>query len=467
MIPGLSGYGAGSSPGRKGALRHSFSPSPPPQKAGHLALDTIEWEDGIISLRGYAIKRSSTAIEGLLIRRVAMLIVIALLAGAAIAESGSRNLQSLRAIRGMIAATPSLDSLPGHPNETLWRGLLALHKGDAATALPLLSAASAAAPGNAIARAAWGQALAKTGRMAEALAEWSKLGDGPDMIRAGWDALGNGRVDDGLLAFRTAQALAPQPATGGLAYALLIGGNPAEAEATLTSALESYPDSHYSTQWHILLGQVLSRRQEWSGAAAAFEQVLAADPDNIGAHYGLAVATYHLAGLDAAVIEMRRSIALEPDSPDGYTALGDLYFIDKHYAEAGSAYAEALARGNDRPALRLRQAAVAVALGDDRAAIAIYLDVAARFAVTMARDELAGVYRSLAHAYWRQQKGSEAMAAIERALALDERDVVSWLSAARIYAWQRRNEQATAAYEHVLVLDPANTEAAQGIAALK
>ena len=77
--------------------------------------------------------------------------------------------------------------------------------------------------------------------------------------------------------------------------------------------LESFP---YYLEAYRLLGESHLNRQELDQAAAAFERVLRADPENIPVHVGLGVTYERQGNLAAAIREFEQAFEIKPDLPE-------------------------------------------------------------------------------------------------------------------------------------------------------
>jgi len=66
------------------------------------------------------------------------------------------------------------------------------------------------------------------------------------------------------------------------------------------------------------------RAGDYDGAAALYQQILLAEPNNAGVHYNLGITYRQLGRLDEAVEENARALALKPDFPEAENNLGIL-----------------------------------------------------------------------------------------------------------------------------------------------
>ncbi|MEP6967646.1 MAG: tetratricopeptide repeat protein, partial [Pseudomonadota bacterium] len=184
------------------------------------------------------------------------------------------------------------------------------------------------------------------------------------------------------------------------------------------------------------------------GARRLLKPLAEAQPGAASVHFELGQACAALGESDEAIAALRRAVALKPDMPEAWRALGDQLTLGGDAEGADGAYAQHIRASVNDPVLR----EAALALCDDRMAVAERLlrghlmrhptDVAAirmlaetgtrlgRYADAenlLARClELAPSFTGARHNYaivlYRQQKAAEAIPQIERLLAEDPRD---------------------------------------------
>jgi Flp pilus assembly protein TadD len=225
-----------------------------------------------------------------------------------------------------------------------------------------------------------------------------------------------------------------------------------EAANEFRKAIALDPSSPHA---HENLAAVHARRKEWREALA--EQLRAAELDPAGAASRFGLASFLLAhGLDLAVAEYREAAALDPELPDVHLELGlalaDLGEVQEALRELDAAVAAA----PEDPVARQELALLLMDEGDHRAAIThlreavrldpqafeAHLDLGACFArkgffaeaeraYARARDLRPGdalPHYDLAalHAQW--GRPADAVASLERAVALDREKVRTWLA---------------------------------------
>ncbi|MCU0621413.1 MAG: protein kinase, partial [Gemmatimonadales bacterium] len=148
-----------------------------------------------------------------------------------------------------------------------------------------------------------------------------------------------------------------------------------------------------SAEAHAALGYLAkSYRYDWTGAEAALRRALQLAPNDANTHqwYGELLAT--LGRGDEARTQFERAVALDPESPVAYLALGSWYLAEGDRGRNGAAFDRALALRADFWAIHLWRAWLAMAEGDS----AVALDAAARFAA--ATGQAPGAYQLLARA---------------------------------------------------------------------
>src|SRR5437016_6458657 len=72
-------------------------------------------------------------------------------------------------------------------------------------------------------------------------------------------------------------------------------------------------------------GNAAAQEGDYEAAAEAFEQAVAANPNDARARYNLALAHQYLGESELAIAGYRRAIDLDPQLIDAYVNLGNLY----------------------------------------------------------------------------------------------------------------------------------------------
>jgi Flp pilus assembly protein TadD len=202
----------------------------------------------------------------------------------------------------------------------------AMNAGDHAAAIPLLKQALAESPGDAIVHNSYGSALAATGRLAEAVAEYRKAAElSPDYP----DAHNN------------------------LASALVQSGKPDAAVAEFRKALELKPEF---AEAHSGLGGVLARRGRLAEAIPHLGKAVELDPKNPAARANLCLALSLANRPLEAIAQAEQAVALtEGQDPILLDMLGRVNGQAGRLAEAAAAARRAIevaSRGGDARLVR-------------------------------------------------------------------------------------------------------------------
>jgi tetratricopeptide (TPR) repeat protein len=226
--------------------------------------------------------------------------------------------------------------------------------------------------------------------------------------------------------------------------ARLLQSDPRLAAEQATEILKAAP-SHPTAG--LLLGTAQRLLGNTDSALQVLTAVVCAQPGWAFAHYELGLVLSRLQQNEAAVAQLRRAVALKPDMPDGWRALGDQLTVAGDPAGADSAYAQHIKTSTRDP--RLLSAAAALCENQipqaelllrthlkshptDVAAIRMLAEVAARLrrykdAETLLERclELAPSFTGARHNYaivlHRQNKAVEALREVDALLALDDR----------------------------------------------
>jgi tetratricopeptide (TPR) repeat protein len=124
-------------------------------------------------------------------------------------------------------------------------------------------------------------------------------------------------------------------------------GRLGEAEAAYRAALEIVPGHAAITQ---NLGVVVAAQGKHRSAIGHFDQVIAAEPHYVSAHYNRAVALQELGQSREAIRGFGRVCTLEPAHYDAHRALGFLWLAEGERGRALDHFARTyeLRRGEDR-----------------------------------------------------------------------------------------------------------------------
>ena len=148
--------------------------------------------------------------------------------------------------------------------------------------------------------------------------------------------------------------------SGDVMYLYVVGiaahssGNDALDQRALSRMIEVGGDS---AELHFILGKSYLNRHEENAAVPELERAIASDPNLPYAHFTLGVAHARLRDNDdLAEQEFRKDIAIEPDLADNYAQLGFLYTRAQKFSESEQAFREALRRDPRMAVARLHLA---------------------------------------------------------------------------------------------------------------
>ncbi len=183
------------------------------------------------------------------------------------------------------------------------------------------------------------------GREAEAISAFQRAtaadaGSWQARYNLGVSYLENGEPDSALGYLENAIAIKPDSGEAQLALATGYDqtGRDAEAFAAAQQALVALTDPDLLAQADFIVGRGLYRQEDYAGALAAFEAVLATRPDDASAQLWAGLAEYQRQNYDAAVQYLERSVQLEPDNALARVNLGAAYLASERYQDAELVY---------------------------------------------------------------------------------------------------------------------------------
>lgn len=351
-----------------------------------------------------------------------------------------------------------------YPREALWQGLAALTKGDTVAAVEWLARGVERDPTDAMSRLTLGRAYERQGLSAPAVAQWKAIGAWGEMIRAAQRAIRQSRWGDALLFLNAAEAHSPQDVVANEAQAFNGKADHSSAMSLLRQALGTWPKSPEVQSWRNLLGDYLGQEKRWAEAEDVYRDAIASSHgmDLARAHIGLGRALYYEnKGLEAALTEIRRGIAMNPSKSDGYVALGDILVAQKRYAEADGWFVQGAQRDPGDVWIVARRVDCLLAEGRADAAVGVAREALVRF------PSQAHLYYQLGQAYGRLGDVADAVSAAEKSVSLDHsRNPGYRLALASLSERAGRRQEAAAEYRSVLDLDPHNAVAVAGLARL-
>lgn len=211
-------------------------------------------------------------------------------------------------------------------------------------------------------------------------------------------------------------------------------------------------------------GQVAALRNTQEGNEAAVELLSRAveiDPQFVVAQYGLGVVHQALGNRWKAAAQFRASTQLDPDYPEPYKALGDLFLVQPRrlFDQAIEAYDKAIA-------LRPFYADAYVGLGDAKAAKGEVDGAVSAYQKALVHNPLnPRVHVSLGKIYY-AEKGLyyESVTAYKKAIELDPIFVDARMGLAEVYEDKGLYPEAIGEYKKVVELDAKNTGALYNLA---
>ncbi|MFZ0796597.1 MAG: protein kinase [Terriglobales bacterium] len=198
---------------------------------------------------------------------------------------------------------------------------------------------------------------------------------------------------------------------------------------------------------YVTLGKIHSYTGNYELAMQESQRALQLDPRNADAIISLA-RSYESAGRVAdAEAAYRKAIALRPDSWDGYNQLAGFLNDHRRYDEAVAQYRHAIELTPDNSALYLNLGAVYSDMGDKH-----YAEAEQMLRKSIALEPTYPAYANLGYLYLQEQKFTEAAAATEKALQLNDKDYVVWGNLAAAYAGLKDKEKEDQALDREIPL---------------
>lgn len=352
-------------------------------------------------------------------------------------------------------------------------------------AVALRQAALTAAPDDTFdAQLALGDAFVGAGDYAPAIAAYQAAATLQPTAAAPQRGLGNayywqGHLDQSIAAYQRAAALAPQdpaaPLLAGLVQAQqgdIAGAIASQQAAARLATCDPAP--------YLLLGGLYFQQNDYIRAAGAYESALAVNPGNANAWYvlgslrrlqddltGAAEAAQKAVDLDPNIVEAQRVLAtsrfrlgdaagalpaaqalarLEPQTAANQSLLGDIYLSLQRWDAAVQAYEAALAL-EDSASTHVLLGMAQLESGQTPAAVEQM-----QAALTLEPNNHQA-WQGLGSAYVQQGKLTEAAAAYEKALSIEE-SALAHEQLALIDVQLGDTEQAITHYQRAAALDP-------------
>lgn len=149
-----------------------------------------------------------------------------------------------------------------------------------------------------------------------------------------------GRCQLAAKAFTAALSLKPESASlwGELAGAYNGLPDAERAEACIAKSIEL--DDTRLQPW-LTFADLLSRRDDLSGAADAYSRAIALDPTSAAAHLGLGIIFFRQKEMQRAAETIYLSVWLDPANSLGFTCLGHIHYAQAEFAASAAAFLSA------------------------------------------------------------------------------------------------------------------------------
>lgn len=233
------------------------------------------------------------------------------------------------------------------------------------------------------------------------------------------------------------------------------------------NAIAAYEKGDPNTQDMFKIGQVLVFLGNTSGADSVYQSMIAKDSTSSEAKFAmqeLGKLKFRLKDFPGTVTAMQRRIALDPNSDEAYYYMGLSYKEMKQMPEAVEALRQSVSLAPGKADRHFWLGIVLSSMPDSS-------DVSAAFLMSSTEIDSTGKnaaiafqqlgYRSLLAKEW-----GKATSFLERAAALNDKDVSTLVWLAQGYQNAGNKTKAIETYRRVLQLDPGNAEAKKGIQSL-
>lgn len=234
--------------------------------------------------------------------------------------------------------------------------------------------------------------------------------------------LRTGKTPEAISELKRGLALAPNSDEGyvRLGNAYMEGGQKDEAIAAYNKAIEVNP---YYWGHHIVLGNTYFSIGKTEEALAEFKRVTELDPENVRGWDNLGNALQRLGRVEEALPAYQKSIVLEP-TWSAYSNLGNAYFMLKRYSEAIPAFEKATELGPNQELAMGNLADAYRASGQKDKAMATYdRAIALAFQDLQVNAQNTGAMEDLALYYAKKGDSKHGLEYIQRARAIDKKDV--------------------------------------------
>lgn len=343
--------------------------------------------------------------------------------GVAHVASGDALLAARLAREAEAAYGRALELAPGSAAASTGLALALAAQGKASPALEAARAATLADAHSAEAQAALGLAalaqdpLDKNGEAVAAVQQGSFLEPKNPLVKLAVGRVfeSRGQLEQAAAAYGEAARLDPSWAAPRVAV-LTLQLRQGDAEGAL-SGVRALPDElRASGEAQLLLGRLLLRKEDWKGAKAALDAAVAALPGLAEAQAAQGTAAYNVGELNLAANAYGRAVAIEPDNVSYLANYGLFLGYDDRLEDGLSV----LLKVTGQP--ERQEAGALINLG--------------------------WIYR-----HFKPPRVAEAVAAYDRALKLEPKNVKAAMGVALSYRAGRQWARAVSAYERVSMMD--------------
>jgi len=210
----------------------------------------------------------------------------------------------------------------------------------------------------------------------------------------------------------------------------------------------SIPGVYYTLGWlHTLTGNN-------ELALTEFQRAVALDNRNPDAVIGLAWSNEQAGRLDEAEAEYKRAAALSPGDWSNRNELARFYDRHGRYSDAIEQGKEAISLSPDNPMLYSNLGGFYLDSGDPSS----YPLAENALRKSLALDTTSAAYGNLALLYLHEKRYADAVAASEKAIALNRQEILSWRYAELAYRWMGEHQKADRALDQVESLAEAQTK---------
>jgi tetratricopeptide (TPR) repeat protein len=199
---------------------------------------------------------------------------------------------------------------------------------------------------------------------------------------------------------------------------------------------------------HVTLGHLNLTRAKMDLALQEFQKALEINPRDASAVMGLARVYERMDHPGEAEANYKRAIALRPDYWDGYTALGNFYDRQNRPKDAIAQYRRVIELTPDNPEIYSNLGAENVGIDDSAA------EAALKRSIQLGPNYEA--YSNLGWLFMTQKRWGDAMEALHKALALNDKDWRVWANLLVSYQWLGDQANAQAARAKTISILEAN-----------